>query len=57
MQLEEQFKPLEDDGQFYYLDICKKFIAKELMGQEIFEPEKPKYSPNTLTYPRNRKKT
>lgn len=40
VQLKEQFKPLENDGLFHYLPTCKKFIAKELMGQEIFEAEK-----------------
>lgn len=38
LKLEEQFKPLEEDGDFYYLPNCKKYIVKELMGIEIFKP-------------------
>ena len=45
VQLEEQFKPLQADGQFYYLETCKKFVAKDLMGEEIFEPEKTEILP------------
>jgi len=37
-QIEKQFKPLEESGRFYYLPECKKYIAKDLMGIEIFEP-------------------
>lgn len=37
-QIEEQFKPLEESGSFYYLPDCKKYIVKDLMGMEIFEP-------------------
>ncbi len=40
VQLEEQFKPLEEDGNFIYLAECKKFVAKSLRGKEIFEPGK-----------------
>ena len=40
VQLEEQFKPLEEDGDFIYLAECKKFVAKSLRGEEIFEPGK-----------------
>jgi hypothetical protein len=39
VQLEEQFKPLQTGGDFYYMEGCKKFIAKDLMGKEIFEPD------------------
>lgn len=45
VQLEEQFKPLQSDGQFHYLETCKKFVAKDLMGHEIFEPEKTEILP------------
>jgi len=38
LNLEEQFKPLIDDSSFYYLPDCKKFIVKDFMGIEIFEP-------------------
>lgn len=52
VQLEEQFKPLEEDGDFFYLEDCKKFIAKDLMGVEIFESEKTtilkEYVPKTI---------
>ncbi len=40
VQLEEQFKPLEEGGDFIYLKECKKFVAKSLRGIEIFEPGK-----------------
>ncbi len=39
LNLEKQFKPLLDDNNFYYLPDCKKFIVKDLMGVEIFEPD------------------
>ncbi|MGY5846612.1 hypothetical protein ACW6QP_04270 [Salegentibacter sp. HM20] len=45
VQLEEQFKPLQSDSQFHYLETCKKFVAKDLMGQEIFESEKTEILP------------
>lgn len=52
VQLEEQFKPLQTGGDFYYLEDCKKFIAKDLMGKEIFEPDKtnilPQFVNNTV---------
>jgi|TARA_Y100000588_G_C14189800_1_gene897507 hypothetical protein len=57
VQLEEQFKPLQTGGDFYYLEDCKKFIAKDLMGKEIFEPEKtnilPKFRSTTIAVGRN----
>jgi len=37
-QIEKQFKPLEQSGEFYYLPKCKKYIVKDLMGIEIFDP-------------------
>ena len=40
LNLEEQFKPLLEDSSFYYLPDCKKFIIKDLMATEIFEPNK-----------------
>ena len=36
-QIEEQFKPLQKDGAFYYLEACNKYVAKDLIGIEIFE--------------------
>lgn len=38
LQIEEQFKLLEENGHFYYLMECKKYIARDLMGKEIFNP-------------------
>lgn len=47
LKLNEQFKPLEESGYFYYLETCKKYVVKDFMGIEIFEPEqtviKPEY--------------
>ena len=45
VQLEKQFEPLQRDGDFYYLQDCKKYVASDLMGVEIFEPEKTKILP------------
>jgi preprotein translocase subunit SecG len=38
LKIEEQFKPLEDNSNFVYLNECKKFVASKLIGQEIFKP-------------------
>ena len=40
LQIEEQFEPLQNDKDFSYLDDCEKYVAKELIGIEIFEPDK-----------------
>ena len=52
LNLEKQFEPLIKDNSFYYLPKCKKFIAKDLMGIEIFEPNqfviKPEYISTTI---------
>jgi hypothetical protein len=40
LQLEQQFKPLQNDNDFIYLQECKKYISKELNSIEIFEPNK-----------------
>jgi hypothetical protein len=40
LNLEEQFRPLINDSSFYYLPDCKKFIVRDLMGVEIFLPNK-----------------
>ena len=40
LNLEKQFAPLIKGNSFYYLPDCKKFIVKDLMGIEIFEPDK-----------------
>ena len=38
LKIEEQFKPLENNSNFVYLNECKKFVASKLIGQEIFKP-------------------
>ena len=38
VKIEKQFAPLEKDPSFIYLKTCKKFIVKDLMGVEIFNP-------------------
>ena len=38
LNLEKQFEPLIKDNSFHYLPSCKKFIVKDLMGIEIFDP-------------------
>ncbi len=52
VQLEKQFEPLQKDGDFFYLPNCKKYVATELMGEEIFESEetdiRPKYVNSTI---------
>lgn len=52
VQLKEQFKALQNDEDFYYLEECKKYVASSLMGIEIFEPNKteilPEYKNITL---------
>lgn len=39
LNLEEQFKPLTGDSSFFYLPDCKKFLVRDLMGIEIFDPD------------------
>ena len=39
LNLNEQFRPLIEDSTFYYLQECKKYIVKDLMGIEIFDPD------------------
>ena len=39
-QIDKQFKPLLESGKFKYYPNSKKFVAKDLIGQEIFEPNK-----------------
>ena len=52
LQLEQQFKPLQNDDDFIYLQDCKKYISKELTKAEIFEPNKTiileKYKSSTI---------
>jgi hypothetical protein len=39
-RIDEQFNPLIESGTFKYYPNSKKFVAKDLIGQEIFEPTK-----------------
>lgn len=39
LNMEKQFEPLIKDSGFYYLPECKKFVVRDLMGIEIFEPD------------------
>ncbi len=48
LRLEEQFAPLENDSDFIYLKDCKKFIVRNLMGVEIFDPRKTVIKPEYL---------
>ncbi len=52
LKLEEQFKPLQNDNDFVFLSNCKKYISKDLMGVEIFEPNdiviKKEYTQTTI---------
>jgi len=51
-QIDKQFDPLIKSGKFKYFPQTKKFVAKDLIGQEIFQPTKtnilPKYIKPTL---------
>lgn len=38
IRLEEQMKPLQSDADFHYLAECEKFVFRDLMGIEIFNP-------------------
>jgi hypothetical protein len=39
LKIEEQFKPLEENSSFVYLEECKKFVASKLIGKVIFNPK------------------
>lgn len=47
LRLNDQFKPLEENGSFLYLESCQKYVVKDFTGIEIFKPEqttiKPEY--------------
>lgn len=51
-QIDKQFDPLKNSGKFIYYESSKKFVAKDLVGKEIFEPNQtiilPKYVNTTL---------
>lgn len=38
LKIDEQFKPLQNSGLFKYYPESRKFVAKDLVGQEIFKP-------------------
>lgn len=38
LRIKEQFKPLEESGNFNYLPGCNKYVVKDLIGKEIFDP-------------------
>lgn len=38
LKIDEQFKPLQESGKFKYYPETRKFVAKDLIGQEIFNP-------------------
>ena len=38
LKIDEQFKPLQESGLFKYYPETRKFVAKDLIGQEIFKP-------------------
>lgn len=42
LQLEEIFAPLEQDDDFIYLQECEKYLVKDFLGIEIFEPNEAK---------------
>lgn len=37
-QIDKQFEPLLESGKFKYYPKSKKFVAKDIIGHEIFEP-------------------
>lgn len=51
-QIDKQFKPLVESGKFKYYPRSKKFIAKDLIGHEIFNPSEtiilPEFKDKTL---------
>lgn len=38
LNLNEQFRPLEESNLYYFLPECKKYVLKEFMNKEIFLP-------------------
>jgi outer membrane protein OmpA-like peptidoglycan-associated protein len=47
IQLEQQFKPLEESNLFRYLPECRKFVVRQLEG-EIFEPDRDEIKPEYI---------
>ena len=52
LKIDDQFRPLQESGLFCYYPETRKFVAKDLVGQEIFDPNsvviKPEYREKTL---------
>ncbi|MDR2424947.1 MAG: hypothetical protein LBD59_09530 [Prevotellaceae bacterium] len=44
-QIDRQFEPLVKSGAFVYYSKSKKFVAKDLIGHEIFDPNKTEILP------------
>jgi len=44
-QIDKQFEPLIASGKFKYYPESKKFVAKDLIGNEIFNPDETKILP------------
>lgn len=38
LKIDEQFEPLKNSGKFKYYEKSRKFVAKDLLGKEIFQP-------------------
>jgi hypothetical protein len=47
-QIDKQFEPLVTSGEFRYFPKSKKFVAKDLIGHEIFKPEKTEILPEFI---------
>ena len=45
-QIDKQFLPLVTSGTFVYFPKTKKFVAKDLIGEEIFRPNQEDILPN-----------
>jgi hypothetical protein len=47
-QIDKQFNPLIESGKFVYYPQSKKFVAKDLIGYEIFAPDSTKILPQFI---------
>jgi hypothetical protein len=50
IRLEEQMEPLQADNSFYYLPECQKFVIRDLMGVEIFDPHQTTIKPGFISH-------
>ena len=61
LKIDEQFLPLQESGLFKYYPETRKFVAKDLIGQEIFKPNsviiKSEYIETTLMIGRELERT